>query len=174
MKKTITIITTLLSVISTLSFGQCISKVDEMTNDKIISNELVKIGKRPSEGMSPMYYFKMSVSKVNQITILNFYSERGSLSSIKENDIIYLKTQDSVLKVFNYKYQITNVTSGEAFTQGTNNSIYYYTISVPIDEATLLYLKMHPLVKVRVDNYDYEVNKPKLLIEQINCILNNR
>ncbi len=164
-------LTICLLTIDSITFGQCLSKVDEMTNDKIISNDLVRIGKRPVEGWSPVYFLRMAVVKINQTPILNFYAERGSASSIKENDIIYIKTQDSVLKVLNINYQITKVTSGEAFTQGTNTSIFYYIFSVPTDGVTLLYLQSHPPIKIRVDNYDYEINKPQLLTEQINCIL---
>ncbi len=166
-----TILTAGLLTVTAPSFGQCLSKVDEMTNDKIISNELVKIGKRSTEERSPLYFFKMSVDKINQIPFFTFYAERGSASSVQENDIIYIKTQDSVLKVIINKYQITSVKNGEAFTQGTSNIVHYHMISVPTDEATLLFLQNNPPVKIRVDYYDYEINKPQLLTGQINCIL---
>ena len=176
MKKTIQIlIASALLTMTYSSYCQCTTSVDEMTKDKIVSTELKKIGSGQNGGLlSPTCFFKMAVSKINDIPYFGIYAERNSASTIDANDIIYIKTQDSVLKIINPQIQITKVKSGQAFSQGTNNIMYYYALTIQVDKQTLEYIKNHPVSKIRVDNIDYEIDRPEILTGQINCILDSK
>ena len=156
-------------------FGQCTSKVDEMTKEKIINTEVLKIGKAKLCGMCPKLFLSSSFMKIDSTFGLFLKAEGSSAWSIKENEIFYLKTEnDSVLKIINRQYSISSITKGEAFTQGTNTIIFSLSISQKIDLNILQYLSTNKLVKIRVGIYDYEITKPEIIQEQIKCIMTTK
>ena len=150
--------------------GQCTTEIDEMTKQKIVSTGYQKVGK----GIKPLpkLFFKTSFIKIDSLYFVNIIAEGSSAWSIDKNDIIYLKTEkDSIIKILNLKYEISTVKSGEPFSQGTDYIICPLSISELLDIELLKFLLVNKLTKIRVGIYDYQIIKPEIIQEQINCIL---
>ena len=171
----IIILTLIFATFSLDTIGQCTSKVDEMTKQKIINTDVLKVGKCKLCGMCPKLFLSSSFMKIDSTFGLYLRAEGTSAWSINENEIFYLKTEsDSVFKIINRKYAISSVSNGEAFTQGTETIIFPLSISQKIDLNILQYLSTNKLVKIRVGIYDYEITKPEIIQKQINCILTTK
>lgn len=155
-------------------FCQCEYKVDEFTKDITASSKLEKIGREGNRySMRGTFYIKSKVMIINNVPMLILYSEFSQVTTIEKGESVYIKfVNDSIIEMKALETQITKFTSGEAFTQGTEKTIWYTFVQVILSQEQFLQLQNNKIVKIRVHNSDYEIKEKDsgLIMDQIECV----
>lgn len=159
--------------------AQCEKKKDKFTGSISITGELTKIGKCKSEncqsGFLKASVVKNIINDTSGIYTISFLIESGNVFSMTPEDKIYVRfTDESVLEFDNKsKTNIASPQSGEAFSQGSKNTIWVAE-AVIIINSYLKEFKTKSIFAVRCGSFVYEVkeNRAMEISQQLMCIDN--
>ena len=152
----------------------CQKKVDEFTHDTTVEAEILKIGKHKEGFALGVTFLKARVYTINSNYVLVLRPEFLSIQTIQKGEKAYIKFEDdSVIELVVDETSISNHTSGEAFTQGTDNTIWYNYLSFFLTPQQFMQLESKKVKRVRCSYNDYDPkddSQASVLMEQIQCI----
>lgn len=156
--------------------AQCNVKVDEFTKEVLIESKLKKFGSSGSAfSINGLLYIETQVYSLNGRLHLILRPEFSGVKTIEKGESIYFKFEnDSILELFTPATQITDFKRGKAFSQGTNNTIWYAYLDFLLTPQQAEYLSTLKIKKLRISGVDYEPNKKNggQILDQIACVLN--
>lgn len=154
------------------TYSQCVKKVDEFTNQVIIENKLVKLGK---QSFLRPYFIKAAIASIDDNYVIKIKAEGPNIQTIRIDDIIYFKfSDDSVITIKNITTNIAKPESGGPFSQGSKTTIWTNSLVLLIPQKDVESFNTKEIFKIRCGRNDYTVkeNRSNVFIDQITCIKN--
>ena len=164
---------TILVCLSGPATAQCESKIDPFTKKKIITNELVKIGKNKNGNYDRVKFLRCKVGYLDSAYYVVFAPEFSNIQTMREKSSISIMfTDNTIMSLVLDDDSISNYTTGEAFMQGTSATIWYNYLYFELNEIQLERLKTKKISLVRCGANDYKTdeNKADVIPKQIMCI----
>lgn len=150
----------------------CRVKIDDFTKIKSIKCDTEKIGRR-KESLGPSYFLEASVESSGKSMFLYLIPQYAHIQTIEKGEkVLIMFTDNSILELTVENLSISDHTTGRAFTQGTETTIWYNILGFILSPEQAIMLSEKDLKKIRCGIYDYEVKgKWKSIIkEMIRCI----
>jgi len=142
--------------------AQCEVKVDEFTKNRNTSSKYERLSRLKGE----YCYLETKFYDYNGYKNLVLHSEYPDIVTLREGEIIYIKFVDStVLELKVQKSVVSDYTKSSPL-------IWYHFTTITLDDEDLTLLRLKPILKIRISQYDYSVKKDNqdVLIKQIKCV----
>ncbi len=165
--------TTILCLTVQTSNAQCKTKIDEFTKDTLTSSEYQKLGKNKNGFSDYAKFLRVQTFKTNSTFSLLLQPEFRNVETVKKGTTVYIKFQnDSIMQLSVTETSVSDHRKGEAFTQGTETTVWYNSLWFDLTPSQLLELEANKIKKIRcwINDYDVKPGDADIIQKQIACI----
>lgn len=153
------------------TYAQCTKKTDDMTKTTSVETKKAKLGGTGAKGFKTPMYLEGKMSYFDNSYIVYLFPEFSDIKTIQKGSKVIVKLADeSLLTLTVENTDVSSHSSGQAFTQGTNSTIWTNTVQLVLSESDVAALRTKKAVKIRVETEDYNVKNDGAFMEWIACI----